>query len=94
MVTAHILIKGCVQGIGFRRFAQDLAEELELSGKVQNQSDGDVAVTAVGEREVIERLIERLRQGNGFSIIEKIDVKWKEGGKPLGEFKIARTSWW
>jgi len=94
IVTTHILVHGRVQGIGFRRFICGEADKLGVSGTVQNQSDGDVLTVAVGERKAIEQLITRIESGNGFSIIEKIDVKWKDGGDPSGEFKVVRTLWW
>lgn len=93
VVTAHIIVSGLVQGIGFRRFTQDEAIRLGLSGSVKNLADGDVEVWAIGSRERIERLIERLKVGNGFSVVDKVKVSWHEGGRPTGEFKIARTFW-
>lgn len=93
-VSAHILIRGHVQGIGFRRFIVDIAEEFGLSGIVENLSDGDVKIIATGDRGIIDRFIERVKLGNGYSIIEKVTVKWHEGGNPTGEFKIVNSHWW
>ncbi len=93
-VTAHIQIRGHVQGIGFRRFVVDVAEEFNISGLVENLSDGDVKAIAIGERDVIDQFIERIKLGNGYSIIEKFTVKWHEDGKPSGEFIIATSRWW
>jgi len=94
IVTAHIVVQGKVQGIGFRQFIKDGADALGLSGTVQNQPDGEVKVVAVGEKEVIEQLIAKIEAGNGFSKISKVSVKWKEWGDAGGEFKIVRTSFW
>ncbi len=94
IVTAHVLIQGHVQGIGFRRFVADVAEELDVSGIVENLSDGDVKAIATGERAVVERFIEQIKLGNGYSIIEKFTVKWHNGGKLSGEFNIVTTHLW
>ena len=93
-VTAHILIRGQVQGIGFRRFVVDEAIEAGVDGLVENLSDGDVMAIAIGKRDVIERFIERIKLGNGYSIIEKTTVKWHEGGEPTGEFKVVSSHLW
>jgi len=94
IVTAHIVVQGQVQGVGFRKYIKDAADALGLSGNVQNQPDGDVKAIAVGEREVIEQLIAKIEAGNGFSKITKVGVKWKDWGEPEGEFKIVKTSFW
>ncbi len=94
IATAHIAIYGHVQGIGFRHFTKETADDLGICGSVENRSDGDVEVIAVGEREVLERFIKLIEKGNGYSIIEKVHVKWKEGGHATGEFKIIQTSLW
>jgi acylphosphatase len=94
IVTAHISIRGHVQGIGFRRFINDIADDLGISGTVENHHDGDVKAKAIGEREAVEQFIARISQGNGFSIIENVEVKWSDGGHPTGEFRIVTTHWW
>jgi len=94
IVTAHIVVRGQIQGIGFRKYVKDCADELKLSGTVQNQPDGDVNAMAVGEREVIEQLVAKIEAGNGLTKITKVNVKWREWGEPAGEFKIVKTSFW
>ena len=44
----HIVIRGAVQGVGFRPFVYRLANELRLHGWVINASDG-VTIEAEGE---------------------------------------------
>jgi len=93
-VTAHILMRGHVQGIGFRRFVADIADELDVVGKVQNLSDGDVLIEATAERAVLDQLIQRVEQGNGYSIIEKVTIKWHEGGNPPEGFNVVQSHLW
>jgi acylphosphatase len=94
MFTAHILIRGHVQGIGFRRFCTYAAEDCGVTGTVENLSDGDVLAIAVGEKDALESFIERVKKGNGFSIIERVDVKWKEGGTPGEDMRIVKATLW
>ena len=44
----HFTVSGRVQGVGFRRWAEKRAEELNLSGWVRNLSDGHVEIMAQG----------------------------------------------
>jgi acylphosphatase len=57
------LVKGRVQGVGFRFFAERAARELNLRGWVRNLPDGSVEAVAEGEEDALMRFVERLRQG-------------------------------
>ena len=55
----RITVTGLVQGVGYRPFVAELAEELNLSGEVKN-AGGIVTVLADGEEEALEIFIQRL----------------------------------
>jgi len=55
-MVQHFLIKGRVQGVGFRWFVQREAAELGLRGWVRNTDDGHVEVLARGEPDQLEDL--------------------------------------
>jgi acylphosphatase len=57
------LIKGRVQGVGFRYFAQRAATELNLTGYVRNLEDGSVEVYAVGSQDQLARFAALLQRG-------------------------------
>ena len=59
----HYLVKGRVQGVGFRWFVQREAAEIGLRGWVRNTEDGHVEVVAAGEPEELAELKDALRQG-------------------------------
>jgi acylphosphatase len=59
----HFLIRGRVQGVGFRWFVQREASELELRGWVRNTEDGDLEVVAAGDPEDLNELRSSLRRG-------------------------------
>ena len=48
-MVCHYLVKGRVQGVGFRWFVQREAAELGLRGWVRNTEDGHVEVVAAGD---------------------------------------------
>lgn len=62
-MVLHFLIRGRVQGVGFRWFVQREASELGLRGWVRNTEEGDVEVVAAGETEDLADLRSSLRQG-------------------------------
>jgi acylphosphatase len=62
-MVLHFLIRGRVQGVGFRWFVQREASELELRGWVRNTEDGDVEVVASGNAEDLNELRSNLRRG-------------------------------
>jgi acylphosphatase len=77
MISAHLLVSGKVQGVGFRKFSQASALKLRLLGTVRNLMDGRVELQVEGEREKIETLIKELEVGPHRSKVEKVGVSWK-----------------
>ncbi|KAI0366714.1 acylphosphatase isozyme Ch1 [Pilatotrama ljubarskyi] len=56
-------VKGKVQGVFFRAFARDNAQQLGVVGWVKNDPGGDVIGTAQGKEEALEKFKEALRRG-------------------------------
>jgi acylphosphatase len=65
-------ISGGVQGVGFRFFAERLAEKLALSGYVRNLRDGRVEVYAVGSAEQLRALRDELERGPRFASVSAV----------------------
>jgi acylphosphatase len=59
----HVLVRGRVQGVGFRWFVRETARELGLAGWVRNRPDGTVEVAAEGSVALLDRLRDELRKG-------------------------------
>ncbi len=57
------VVRGKVQGVGFRYFARREAEFLSLGGSVRNREDGTVEIFAEGPPETLDSFGRRLRQG-------------------------------
>ncbi|TMG57453.1 MAG: acylphosphatase, partial [Chloroflexi bacterium] len=52
----HAVVRGDVQGVGFRYYVQRKARQLGLPGWVRNNDDGSVELVAEGERDALEQL--------------------------------------
>lgn len=74
------LVRGRVQGVGFRAFVRRQALDLGLDGYVENLPDGRVEVVAEGERSELEHLLVKLRVGPAHAEVDTIDVAWGDGG--------------
>ena len=66
-------VTGKVQGVGFRFFAQSVADNLQLSGWVRNDSDGSVELEAQGLPQQLEQFLLNLQQGPCMSRVEKVE---------------------
>ncbi len=66
IVQAKAKAKGNVQGVNFRYYTYQYAKELKLKGYVKNTLDGAVEMLVIGNKDVIEKLINKLK--DRFSI--------------------------
>ena len=89
-MVVHFLIRGRVQGVGFRWFVHREAAELGLRGWVRNTDAGEVEVVAAGDAETIAELRAELRKGSRGSRVDAvIEHELTEAeGDSLGAFEI------
>ena len=73
-IRKHIIFYGRVQGVGFRYYAVQKANQLGLTGWVKNLYDGSVEMEVEGQEELIDQLIIFL-QNRTYIWIERIDAK-------------------
>lgn len=62
-VAKTYLISGRVQGVGYRFFAERMANQLGIRGSVKNLWDGNVEVYAIGDEASLEEFKRRLAEG-------------------------------
>jgi acylphosphatase len=89
-MVLHFLVRGRVQGVGFRWFVHREASELELKGWVRNSEDGDVEVVAAGDAEGLAELRASLQKGPRGSRVDKVieHALAESEGEQLSAFKI------
>ena len=72
MVTRSFKIVGRVQGVGFRYRTWEKAQDLGLTGYVQNNYDGSVTCLIQGEEPVVNMMEEWLTQGPSYAFVEEL----------------------
>lgn len=88
MQDAHIMIRGFVQGVGYRKWARKIAQNKGLTGWVRNLPDGSVEVLLQGAKERIEKVLAEYKKGPFLSDVEDIDVLWEDQKEQFSDFSI------
>ena len=84
----HAVVRGRVQGVGFRFFVLQQADALGLSGWVRNRADGSVEVRAEGNRPALESLLADLRRGPTAAHVEGVDHDWEVEAEGMRGFRV------
>jgi len=71
----QVLIRGRVQGVGYRAWTEVTALELGIEGWVRNCRDGSVEALFAGSEEVVLTMVELCRQGPRGAEVEAIDQR-------------------
>jgi acylphosphatase len=69
----RFIVKGRVQGVGFRYFAIRAARQAGVAGTVRNLSDGTVEAIAEGSSEAIADFRRELEHGPSYAHVEHVD---------------------
>jgi acylphosphatase len=74
-VMRHVVIRGRVQGIGYRAWTEYIALERGLQGWVRNRRDGSVEALFVGPPDAVAAMITVCHQGPRGSRVDGIDQR-------------------
>ncbi len=75
MEARRYIVKGRVQGVGFRYYVQAAAQDLGIAGWVRNSADGAVEVLAAGTAEQLAALHAKLRSGPRAARVDGVEVE-------------------
>ena len=87
-VRAHIVVKGLVQGVGFRFFVHRRAAALGIGGFVRNLYDGTVEIEAEGERSLVEELLKDVKVGPRSAHVTDMKIRWIEPAQAFQTFEV------
>lgn len=91
-VRVEAVVRGRVQGVGFRFFVERVAAERGLVGWVANEPDGSVRCVAEGPRHVLEAFLRDLAAGPPAAWVDRVDVTWSPAAGGSDRFAI-RSGW-
>jgi len=84
----RFIVRGRVQGVGFRWYVEREAHMLGISGWVRNNSDGSVEVLAIGTRDQLLGLRSRLREGPRAARVDDVQELEAKAIPGLNTFRI------
>lgn len=96
-VIRHVIVRGRVQGVGFRMWVEDMAHEQALEGWVRNRRDGAVEALFAGPEDRVEAMIAACRNGPPSARVETVEVMEGEAALldlrvPGERFSVLRTA--
>ena len=88
-VRARLVVRGLVQGVGFRYWCYRQATDLGVTGCVKNLPDGSVAIEVEGDRSLVEELVGAVRAGPSYASVTDVSLDWQEFTGKYKTFDIA-----
>ncbi|HKE32461.1 MAG TPA: acylphosphatase [Candidatus Angelobacter sp.] len=88
MLAKRYIVRGRVQGVGFRWFVDHEARQLGLNGWVRNNFDGSVEVLAIGNEQQLATLRKKLEKGPRAARVDEVEETQAEPVAGLNTFRI------
>jgi acylphosphatase len=88
MPRVRLIVRGLVQGVGFRWFVASRARALGLTGWVRNRTDGAVETEAEGSREALSAFVTDVARGPSHARVSEVEQDWEETPGGHREFVI------
>jgi len=73
VIARRVVVRGRVQGVGFRAYVEDAALLHGVHGWARNRRDGAVEAVFAGTPDVVAAMIEACRHGPGASRVDAVD---------------------
>jgi len=83
-IVRHVIVRGEVQGVGYRAFVEQEARHRGLRGWVRNRRDGTVEIMAIGTPDAIDQLIEACNSGPPLARVKQISLRGAEDDHSQG----------
>ncbi|SDZ11295.1 acylphosphatase [Herbiconiux ginsengi] len=74
MVRRRVVVRGQVQGVGYRWAARDQAVALGVTGFVQNLRDGSVLAEVEGSAAAVDAMVQWMRSGPPGATVTSIEI--------------------
>ena len=91
MIARRLVIRGTVQGVGYRESMLDIAREHGVVGWVRNRYDGTVDAFVQGDADAVERVIAWCRRGPSTARVTAVEPNEENASPELTAFTRRRT---
>ncbi|MFA5011440.1 MAG: acylphosphatase [Ignavibacteria bacterium] len=88
MRAIRIIVKGLVQGVGFRYYCYRTAKEYGISGYAKNLYNGDVEILAQGEEGVLKDYIKCMKIGSHASRVTTLRIEEAQYDDKMKTFEV------
>lgn len=82
------IVKGRVQGVGFRYHVSHRARHIGVTGYVRNLWDGSVEIVAEGDKTLVEQFLSYLQVGPRSAWVRDIVVNWQPASGKFDSFEV------
>lgn len=89
IIARQFIVRGRVQGVGFRYFVIRAARGLGIVGTVRNMPDGSVEAIAEGEPEAIKRFRCDLKRGPSYSLVAAVEESERQPTARYKDFEVV-----
>ena len=84
----HDVVSGRVQGVNFRRYTQQTAQGLGVSGWVRNRPDGAVEGCFEGEASAVDALVAWCKEGPSYARVDRLELQEEPFASEFNEFQV------
>lgn len=88
-VGARVIVKGVVQGVGFRYWTLKVSRRYEIAGQVANLPDGSVEINVEGDRGPVEDFLADIKIGPTYAHVSDMQVSWYNTPRGYKDFIIT-----
>ncbi len=75
MKKIKAIVSGKVQGVGFRMYTRQKAQQLSVRGYVRNLANGDVEIVAIGATEQVDALLQWAESGPPSARVNNLEIE-------------------
>lgn len=90
MISRRFSVRGTVQGVGYRYFAQRSAARHQVVGYVRNMADGSVEILAEGSQKAVDEFKHDLAAGPTLAAVDVIEETVLEPSGSYGAFRVEK----
>jgi acylphosphatase len=91
MTAWQVIVRGRVQGVGYRYAMAEAATALGLAGWVRNRRDGTVEALVQGDADALERLVAWCRRGPPAARVTAVSTSVRERDPAIDAFECRGT---